>query len=70
MAVQLSVSLVLSPTLVLDQHDHDGAVVLHPLLRQAPALVDDAAADDELQFVRLLTDQLGDETDLNMKVQC
>ena len=50
-------------TLVLEEHDHDGAVVLHSLLGQAPALVNDPPADDELQFVRLLADQLGDETD-------
>ena len=55
--------------MVLDQHDHDGAVVLHPLLRQAPGLINDPAADDQLQFVRLLADQLGDETDLDMGLE-
>ena len=65
-------SQVLSPTLtlVLEEHDHDGAVVLHSLLRQASALVNDAPADDELQFFRLLTDQLGDQADLEMREKC
>ena len=65
-------SKVLNPilTLVLEEHDHDGAVVLHSLLRQASALVNDAPADDELQFFRLLTDQLGDQADLDMRDKC
>ena len=61
---------MLIPTLVLEKHDHDGAVVLHSLLRQASALVNDAPADDELQFFRLLTDQLGDQADLEMREKC
>lgn len=51
-------------TLVLNQHDHDGAAVLDPLLGQALAMVHHPAAHDQLELVLALVDEIRHEAHL------